>query len=652
MRTLKAVAESFHPNNLKHQYFYKNADYGHRYNLNLRPGESYTRYYQKLGDTNDYFVGVEDLETVNPRYKIRSNGIRTWEPVLNQRELAQSVYSKNNVQALESEGIVAIGDSASVVFKVEGSNVMTALDISATVSSKSFIYISSTNGMDWKPIYYNASPSDSAVKIHLNEEVNGYHDVLIKVQLPLKGKLSGLHFSTITQVNSKTQPRLNIGKNIVYVGVGMPTESIVIHPDLRDGKTNPHKVESDNMISMIRTDERYATMYLKDAAVSEGFVIYKVDAPSDITQITYGGRFCNRAPNSRITLFHSFDEGKTWKQSWQLTDTQPPWDTVHYETISNIPVHTRSVLFKYHLFSYEGSPAMCGIYSTRMEVNHKVAEPGFKPLYVTFNWSEQQSDYSLVNRSHTQRVDKVPFTYTINVGGKDHPIVNSLEISYGNWGKQAKQGYSDNKDIDASKWVGSWVTYGNNLAEEMPYKISVPSLSNWGAGDADGKKLTDGIVGPGYTAGKSFELGPLWPENSNPEILVDLGSIKKCAAFRIHLHGYPAQDAIKGEVKDKVEVLTSMDGLKFKSQGFFDFNLRWKDIPQNFMWNDEETFKAHNFLIRLNQSISTRYVKFRISSERMVAVSEVQVLDEVKFEPYDLRISLPGSGYDIIDKKN
>ena len=48
---------------------------------------------------------------------------------------------------------------------------------------------------------------------------------------------------------------------------------------------------------------------------------------------------------------------------------------------------------------------------------------------MTYNWSERQADYTLVERSHTQLVEKLPFTYKINVGGADHPVVKSLTIN-------------------------------------------------------------------------------------------------------------------------------------------------------------------------------------------------------------------------------
>src|SRR4029077_10986469 len=100
------------------------------------------------------------------------------------------------------------------------------------------------------------------------------------------------------------------------------------------------------------------------------------------------------------------------------------------------------------------------VYSIRMEANHKVPPTSATPLEVTFNWAERQADDSLVKRSHTQLVERLPMTYTIDVGGADHPIVESLTINpRGARQGEVKFGYSDGKDVGGDNWVGNWVTY-------------------------------------------------------------------------------------------------------------------------------------------------------------------------------------------------
>ena len=611
VRDLKHLGEhTFNPAALKYRSYYNDGERGHRYILNLRDGESYTRYYARLdaGDEKDakadpaYFVpngtskdgSPKDPDSSNYRYHIRGNGVRTWTPQLPPNPSGESV------------------------FKIEGANVITSLKIDGEAAA---IAVSTNNGMTWKDV---APPP-----VKLVDEVNGAYEVLVKAR-----QVKSIKFETITQLNSKTQPKLNIGKNTIYVGAGEQTESIVLWPELQSDRYKPMAVESKN----IKTDEKHEGWHgvMGNAEKGEGYVIFKIDAPDDIVRISQAARMYVKKPKAEVRFEHSFDGGKTWTKSYTFNDIEQPWDDFHDQVTTSIPAGMKRVLFKYVLKD-------CSVYSVRMEANHKVAKANATPLEVTFNWSERQADYSLVKRSHTQLVEKLPATYAIDVGGADQPIVDSLTIRSGR-SADAKYGYSDGNDAGGEKWVGKWVAYGTNLAEGKPYTVSVPPSENkWGAGDPDGKVLTDGRVGSSYSGGASYKEGPLYNKGTNPEIVVDLGQPQKAAVFRIHIHGYPFADAVKGQVKDQVEVLVSNDGKDFTPAGKFDFNLRWKDVPVNYMWTDEETFAAHNHTLALDKPVEARYVKFKVTPARMLVISEVQVLDGMKSEPFDLKIALPQS---------
>ncbi len=604
----------FKPEYLKFRSYYNDAERGHRYILNLRDGEVYDRRYlhpdelkknasgEPTGDPANFVPNGQakdgsnrDPEGKNPRYKIRGNGIRTW----------------TNPRPMNT-----VGDES--IYKVEGANVITSLKVDGQAAS---LAVSTDNGTNWRTV--NAPP------IQLIDEVNGSYEVLVKVKQP-----KDIKFETITQINGKTQPRLNLGKNVVYVGAGDQTESIVLWPELQNDKYKPLAVETKN----IKTDEKHEGWHgvMKPAEKGEGYVVFKIDAPQEIVKITQTARMQVKAAKAEVRFEHSFDGGKTWTKSYSFNDNTPPFDDIHDQVTTNVPPGTKSVLFKYILNN-------AALYSVRMEANHKVPGGNISPVEVTFNWSERQPDYSLVKRSHTQLVEKLPATYTIDVGGADHPIVDSLVISPKGARTGLKYGYSDGKDVGGEKWIGRWVTYGKNLAEAKPYTVSEkPSPNTWDAGDPDGKKLTDGVVGSNYSGGTTYKEGPLYDKTS-PQIVVDLGTPAKAAAFRIHIHGYPFQDALKAQVKDECEVLVSNDNKDFKSVGKFDFNLRWKDLPVNFMWPDEETLGAYNHLLALKQPIEARYVKFAVKSSRKMVISEVQVLDGVKSEPFDLKIALPGN---------
>ena len=653
-RDLDQEYRCFNPNGLKYRYYYHNWNRGHRYILNLRKNETYTRHYKSLGDSRSFYVpnNGKDPEATNQRYRMRGNGIWTYRPELSTDGL-KSIHGVTGCMVTKSCEVMPqkAGKRGEVIFKIQSANVMTsisikALFVKATEDDLNSISVSKTNGLAWTTIWANKQLGESTVDLELVDEVNGAYEVLIRVALmssrkPEDACLRSIDFKTITMLNSKTQPKLLLGKNTIYVGAGDQTDSIVIWPDLQVDKYKPYVVEQQNIISKPKHPGYQGVMYAKRPN-EDAYVVFRIDAPRDIERISYGGRFYNRVPKSHINMLHSFDNGVTWHQSYSLTKTDPPWDVIRYAIIKDVPSNIRSVLFKYLLNSSEAGTSACSIYSVRMEANYSPKDTVLEPLEVTFNWSEVQDDYSLIEKSHTQLVTEIPFRYTINVGGCDHPVVNSLRVNLKGPVENIKYGYSDGFDVGSNKYVSRWISYGKNLAEGKHYKVSVPSKTHWGAGDPQGKKLTDGIMGPPYAGSIGPRYALCWDKGDNPVIEVDLEKAQSCGAFRIHLSaGWPWWDAMKGQVKDKVEVLTSLDGRTFSSQGFFALNLRWKDIPANHMMPDEETATGFTYVLVPKKSIEARYVRFKIDTERTLTVSEVQVLDQIKYTPFDLRIALP-----------
>lgn len=656
-RDLEQEYRCFNPNGLKYRHYYNNRDRGHRYILNLRRDETYTRYYRSLGDSQSFYVpnNGKDPEATNRRYRIRSNGIWTYRPILNTDGL-KSVHAISNCRAAKSLGAIPekADKAGKIIFKIQGANVVTSLSIRAalvraTKNDLNSISVSTTNGLTWKQVWNNAKTGKSVVNLNLVDEVNGAYEVLVRVTLtgskePEDVCLNEIEFKTTTMLNSKTQPKLLVGRNTVYVGIGEQTDSVVLWPDLRAGKYEPYVVEQSNITSETEHPGYQGVMHAKRPN-EDAYVVFRIDTPTGISRIRYGGRFYNRAPKSHIDLYHSLDNGVTWQKDYTLTKTEPPWDVINYETIEDIPENTRSVLFKYLLNSSEAGTSACSIYSVRMEANYNPKGAVLEPLEVTFNWSEVQEDYSLIERNHTQLVTEMPFKYIINVGGCDHPVVNSLRVNLKGFAENVKYGYSDGVDVGGTKQTPRWVSYGKNLAEGKPYKVSVPSKTNWGAGDPKGKKLTDGIMGPPYAGGIGPKYALCWDKGDNPVIEVDLGEVRHCGAFRIHLSaGWPWWDAMKGQVKDKVEVLASLDGKMFESKGFFALNLRLKDIPFNHMMPDDETATGFTYDLVPKEPVEARYVRFKVTAERTLTVSEVQVLDWIRHTPFDMRIALPDEG--------
>ena len=86
---------------------------------------------------------------------------------------------------------------------------------------------------------------------------------------------------------------------------------------------------------------------------------------------------------------------------------------------------------------------------------------------------------------------------------------------------------------------------------------------------------------------------------------------------------------------------TSRAGDDFTSQGFFNLDLRRKDIPINHLMPDDETATGFTYDLIPKKSVNARFVRFKITPQRTLTVSEIQVLDSIRYEPFDLRIALP-----------
>jgi len=651
-RSLDEEYHCFNPNGLKLRTYFYDWDNGHRYILNLHPNATYTRNYHALSSDAGFYVPNHDKdpEKVNERYHLRGNGEWIFKPQVNQVPAQQPQLDEIHDVEAAANGLhpSKLKETAVITYRFDTANVATSalleLEFLRKTSADRIEVTYSTDSRRNGRFLWGARKGDDptgdlSTKIKLPDDINGAYQIFIRItlfsaaELP-DAMLRGLRLKVITELNSKTQPRLNLGKNTVYVGAGDQSDSIVLWPELQGRDYWDHNVQEVTNIASVKKHPGYQGAIYPKEAKKDAVVSYHISTPRDLTHLTYGGRFYNRAPKSRIEMWHSLDRGTTWTKSWSLTDTNQPWDVIHYESIE-IPAGHRDVYVKYLMNSPSPEPGGCSIYAQRIEANYQPVEKSIEPVEVTFAWKEDGKD-----RSHTQLIDKLPFKYTINTAGDDHPVMESLTVNL----KVARDNIAApdaHPGLPAEKFVGTWQTLGKNLALGKKYTLSHASKTTWDAGDPDGTKLTDGIVGPTYAGGTSYRYGAIWDPKTNPTITLDLGEKRSCASFGLNFHGYAWHDALKGEVKDKVEVQVSDDGQNFTSIGQLKTDIKRKDIPVNFMLPDDETLTGHTFRLIPEKPISTRYVRYNITSDRNFCATELEVLDSIDLKPFDLRIALP-----------
>ncbi|NUR53782.1 MAG: hypothetical protein HOQ29_04995 [Acidobacteria bacterium] len=667
-RITPGFANSFCSTGLKFRNYYYNWDAGHRYVLNLRQGESYTRYYHPLGSTPDYWVGSEKIAAPDPAttflidsagtFGVRGNGVWSFVPDLSGAGWDRVVYRSDNIVAAGGGLAPASGGrDADVVYNVAPANAIASQTIHAAffksdAAARAAIAISLNHGATWTDVGSAGTAVGSRVEVDvpMRDAVNGAYGMLVRIRMrapanaPSAVALTALAIDTITHVNARALPKLTIGRNEIVVGAGSQTDTIVLWPDLRGELWTKDVYDFRNIATQpVSVPKKFTAVAFPAVLTEDAYLTYRVDAPRDITGVTYGGRLHNYRAGSYVEFQHSFDGGGTWTPSYRLTDVSAPYDVIHYETIGSIPAGVRTVLFKFLMHNTEPSGSRpSGLYAARMEVQHQPAAPAPAALDVTLRWNEVRADRTLVQRTHRQRVSGFPFAYVVNVGGSDHPIVESLRLAVADDSDATPFGYGDGIDAGGTKYAATKRKEGTNLAKGRPYTVSrAPSGFQSSAGASNTTILTDGVVGAPQTGGISYWWGQCWSANSDVNLQVDLGQARMIGAVRAHLFGTPSWDAFRGDVQDRVEILTSPDGSNFTSQGLLQMAVWKKDLPINYMLLDSEKATAWNFERRLPAPVSARFVRYRVSPRRIVCASELQVFDRIDDEPFDLRIALP-----------
>jgi hypothetical protein len=644
-RSLKEEGESvFHPNRLQYRYYYNGFELGHRYALNLRDNETYTRYAKPLGQTPDCYLPLqeggspEDLGTFG-------NGEWAWRLDLTKASAEQQAFGPHTAE-FTAAGLRALAASGSgqADFLIGAANVVTSATLTLTYQiPKTGGEVKVLSRPDWGDAggaaAISAPTNGMATKELALSGLAGCHQYVLSLVVSGGATIKAAEVHTITQLNKLTLPVLTLGRNTIDVVAGEQTDTVAVWPELQNNGFRKSATSSENVVSG-PAEEWHGCLWLEKPGT--GHLMYAVETPQDMTELSYGGRFYNRAGGSSIVMEYSTDEGKTWQAAWMLSDTKPPWDTVHFET-AKLPKGVRRALVRYTLNSpAAGSYEGCSIYSVRMMAKYQPRDTTFEPLEVTYNWSELHGE-QWVERSHTQRITKPRQRYLISVGGEDLPRTNWIRVNLKGAVPDATPGYSDGVDLKAAPLVRTRRVWGRNLAAGRKYTFSVPSGTNWDGGDQEMTKLTDGVVASTYGGGTTYRWGPIWEPGKNPAITLDLGSVQTVAAVGIHVTGYP-YDLYAGPFST-IEVLASEDGKSYQSQGSFQTRMRAIDLDGDFLNQERGGFESLVFPFVFRQQVKARYLQYRVSNPEMFFdTSEIMAYDSVRTEEWREPLAMPLDG--------
>jgi hypothetical protein len=476
---------------------------------------------------------------------------------------------------------------------------------------------------------------------HCLEQVAGVTEYLLKVELSgTNALLSSIAIETLTQLNRPALPRLIRGPNRIQVRLGPQLETIQFQPSIVGGN---HKktVHSDKALDVEPQPDFYKPTLRPAETGTPCYATWKIQTPTPITDLVFGGTVCVKSPKDRVTLLHSWD-GQAYVRDYQKTDDAMPFDLMVNATVAAAPPGTRSAYLRYEFETERFAKHYFGpgIQMAAMTVHHQPRNAGFVPLEVTYCWTEHRESGDL-ERRHTELATSPTHEYTLNVGGFRDPTMKWVRMNlqgYGPDGDKIKYGYSDGQDVGPGA-KPPWVRYrwGKNLALGRPYTTTGAQDQRNPDGGGD---LTDGIIAPPdtYVSAKYMPTYVMFARDASPAITIDLGSEQAVAAVRVHAG---QEGGFHLSYPEALKVETSLDGNSFALAGSVGFDQVFNPPADYVPWELDAASifddlpaggrLAYGYRILLDKPATARWVRVTCHARTGwgMLLSELQVFDHL-----------------------
>ena len=676
--------------------------------VNLRDRESYTRYWDPVGDTPDCFYPNENGEDpdrgLNDRG--RGNGVWEFEPDLASGADLESVtgvvFGRDGIRPAER------GQEGTAVFKVDSANITTGCTISAEAYRKGMgdrviIEASYTAGNSWFPVWSGSATGRISVREDISDRLKGSFagkdlrvitDFLVRVRMTAKGSagdsvLNRLRIRTVTMLNRNSLPKLGLGSNRIAVDqdAARQDDTISLRPVLKGDRYREYAVDHAKLGSGDKQGSWQATLYANDPK-AEGHATFRLETPRPIRRIRMGGSIWIGGPPAGENYVRY--EYRLWNDAWSEWvraglfnwDTRDNYhgrrnQTKYLEIPVSIPRVTR-IEFRFVFRSGSGSPQGAGANAIRMEADYAPAYQGFRPVAVTYNWTEYYEPLPTgeenggTTRSHTEIVDRLPYAYQVNTGGDIAPRMNWVRMALADGAKavgfglrQASladggttTGYSDGRDVGGRYAIPSLhYECGKLLSFKKVYSVLPDPARDEFHAVGDEHELTDGVVKEPQVEGPWPDTCLVrWPADTGTVfVTVDLGSVTEVGGARVDAFYRPQRDRFP----ESVVVETSKDGKRFSAcardrwgSAKYAHNGWPADWPLNPRHDSPKWGEFPNYGLRGNyifipfdKPVKARFVRFVVVPQPSsgVMLSEVHVWDRLEAVDWTPRLAHEGN---------
>ncbi len=690
-RTLRNGADSYQSGvQVENEFTHIRA--GHRYRLNLRRHEVYTRYWNHLGESIDYCrptTHTIDPDDIAVAGDMRGNGLWTFSPDLATTDYRLTMYDESSIRHRSEDGgqgaLVhprAAGEAATLTFKVYGANVVTSGSLHLRgrrfqTGDALAVSISRDAGITWQDAWSASTTGTIDETIAFPSAlVGGCWEYLCRITMTASASrtdvgVDAVDLTTITQVNRLALPRLQRGANRVRLKLGDQTESTVLWPPLHDDGSGPLYLRTaTSSVNVHATSDalQFASAVLRPlAGGAPAQVTWHLATPTPITGLTYGGSVIVRVPGSQdgVTLSRSFDGASYTVDAVYDGAGADTWDARLYAAPTNLPPNEHDVWLRYGFTCAHGQDyTSTGIQDALMTVRYQPRDTQRQPVEVTYCWTEHRAAGD-VERQHTQIVDGTDAIWTIDVAGDRDPTMEWVRVNLAGYGPggPATPGYSDGIDVgpaaghDAKEYLFRWQ---DNVAFGRPYTVN---RAGWSSNpDTGGQELTNGCIVPPTSYRTSTvvqEQTALWQAGAPVVVTVDLGAVQTVAGYRLTTHQpdaefcHPARIVVEAAGADAV----------YHQVGVVTHDQIWNP-PGNFLGHEFDASPdyadlpaggrlAYAFWLVPATATDARYLRctFEPQAGRGIGISEIQALSHVDVVDWpDREVFVPGGQVAVEDR--
>ena len=376
----------------------------------------------------------------------------------------------------------------------------------------------------------------------------------------------------------------------------------------------------------------------------DAHLTYRMDAPAEVTRLRLRrpapqlqGRFLHRFP-ALVRRRGHLDTFVPPHRRQQAVRRHPPRDGDRHSSgrqdgALRILVHNTN----------PDAGRASGFYSLRMEVNHRPPTAGPAPIDVTLRWNEVRANRTTVARSHRQRVKKFPIKYVVNVGGSNHPVMESITVNVQDDGDATPFGYSDGVDAGGQRSVHTKRTEGCESREEQAVHVLTGTVGLPGIGRGEqhhgphrrrrrrpghGRHVRTGGADAG-APGRSSISRSTWERCEWPA-----RSARTCSAIRSGTRSR-ARSRIASKSSRRSTVSTS------PARGYSRHRCGGRTSRSITCCSTTKKRRHGTSSGGSAAPVSIRYVRYRITPARILCASELQVLDRLDYEPFDIRLAAP-----------